>query len=129
MTSKEFVDSLRQIADFYEAHDGFPLPHLCGSGVDIFSVTTAEELAQAARMLGTVEKFTIGDDLYGIGRTFGALGLQIIVDRAVACTRRVVGIEEVPEKITPAHTREIVEWDCRSLLLAEADAADAEVPA
>ena len=124
MTSKEFVDGLRQIADWYEQHPDFPLPHLCDAGMDIFRVNSADELAQAARTLGTVEKFTIGDALYGIRRTFGALRLQIIVDRAVVCTRRVVGIEEVPETVTPAHTREIVEWDCHSLLKAEA--ADAE---
>ena len=101
MTNKELVDGLRQIANFYEAHPDFPLPHLCDAGMDIFSVNSADELAQAARTLGTVAKFTFGDSLYGIRRTFGALRLQVIVDRVVACTRRMVATEVVPETITP----------------------------
>lgn len=43
--------------------------------------------------------------------------------RREVCTRRVVGTEDVPEQVTPAHTREIVEWDCHPLLAAVPEAS------
>ena len=124
MTPTEYADSLRLIADFYEAHEDFPLPHVSSIGMDIFSVYTTDELAACARALGTVEKFTVGANLFGIRRQFGALRLEVIVNREIACTRRVIGTEEIPEHVTPAHIREIVEWDCHSLLSAAMTAAE-----
>ena len=109
MTNKEFADGLRKVADFYEQHEEFPQPYVV---MDVFSVNDKETLEQVARALGTIEKFTIGESLFGIKRAFGLLALRVIVSRTVACTRRVVGTEPVPERITPAYTREIVEWDC-----------------
>mgnify|MGYP001603776860 CR=1 FL=1 len=114
MTNKEFADSLRMVADFYEQHEKFPQPP--ADFLDVFSVNDKETLEQATRALGTIEKFTIGESLFGIKRAFGLLALRVIVSRTVACTRRVVGTEPVPERITPAYTREIVEWDCLPLL-------------
>lgn len=32
--------------------------------------------------------------------------------RELICTKKVVGTEEVPEKVIPARTKEIVEWEC-----------------
>jgi len=38
-------------------------------------------------------------------------------DRESVCTKRVVGIKTVPEKITPAREEEIVEWECEPVSL------------
>ena len=114
MTNKEFADGLRMVANFYERHEGFPQP--TPNSFDVFSVDDETMLEQVARTLGTVEKFTLGDDLFGIRRVFGPLVLRVIVDRRIACTRRVVGTERVEAQFSPAYDREIVEWDCHSLL-------------
>ena len=111
MTNKEFADGLRVMADFYEQHEEFPQPY---NPFDVFSVNDEPALEQVVRALGTVEKFTVGNDMFGISRWFGPLLLRVIVDRGVACTRRVVGTEQV--EAIPAYVREIVEWDCRPLL-------------
>ena len=113
MTNKEFADGLRVVADFYEQHEEFPRPL---NPFDVFSVDDEATLELVARTLGTVEKFTIGDDLFGIRRRFGPILLRVIVDRDIACTRRVVGTERVEASFSPAYDREIVEWDCRPLL-------------
>jgi len=39
------------------------------------------------------------------------------VNREAVCTRRVVGYEDVPERVTPAYRRELVEWDCDTSLI------------
>jgi hypothetical protein len=43
--------------------------------------------------------------------------LTYYVQRDAVCTKRVVGYEEVPEKVVPATKKEIVEWDCEPLSL------------
>ena len=113
MTNKEFADGLRVAADFYEQHEEFPQPY---NPFDVFSVNDEDTLEQVVRALGTVKKFTIGHDLFGIRKAFGPLELRVIVNRDIACTRRVVGTERVKAHFSPAYDREIVEWDCRPLL-------------
>ena len=115
MTAHEYADGLRQIADWYEEHPEIPVPHL--DSVDIYTVRDRDDLRRVARALGHCEKGSASaESLFVLKRQFGALWLQFYWHREQVCTRRVVGVTEVAEQFIPAHTREIVEWDCESIL-------------
>lgn len=43
--------------------------------------------------------------------------LTYYAKREAVCKKKVVGTEQVPEKVIPAHTKEIVEWDCEPVSL------------
>lgn len=128
ITHKDYADGLRQIADWYEAHPEIALPTPATLGN--YMLNTKEEAAQVSRALGTCEK-TYTDTMFYISRQFDAVRLEFVFFRNAVCVPRVVGTEDVPERVIPAHTRDIVEWDC-SPILGEADgAADAprlEIP-
>jgi hypothetical protein len=51
-------------------------------------------------------------------KDFGAFTLEVLYKSELVCERVVVGTENVPEKTVPAHTKEIVEWQCPESLLA-----------
>ncbi len=125
-TNAQYAAGLRGIADWYEAHPEAPQPHTC---MQVFSVYTKEEAVAVARALGHAEKRMDNYGLFYLGRDFGGERLEFIFDRAVVCERRVIGTEYVPEVVVPACTREIVEWDCGSLLADDAPVeSDAAVP-
>jgi len=127
MTAHEYAAGLRQIADWYEEHPMIPVPHI--PDIQVFNVHTQEDAASVARALGHVQKRPgLDTGLLVLYRPFGAINLEFYFTRSVVCTRRVTGTVEVPEVVIPAHTRaahtrEIVEWDCGSILARE----DAEV--
>ena len=115
MTAHEYADGLRQIADWYEAHPEIPVPHL--DSVDVYTVHDRDDLQRVARALGSCEKGSASaESLFVLKRRFGALWLQFYWNRAQVCTQRVIGVKEVAEQVIPAHTYEIVEWDCDPIL-------------
>lgn len=113
----EFVAGLRAVADFYEAHPDCPMPYEPDVTVTHFEEESPEEAARVGRMLGRFEK-DYGPDLFTLSRRFNGVRLRFLFYREKVCTKRVVGVEEVPEQVVPAHTREIVEWDCAPILAA-----------
>lgn len=46
------------------------------------------------------------------------------VNRESVCRKVVKGYEDVPEQITPAHKKEIVEWECEKISFLGMDTAD-----
>ena len=118
MTGPEYASMLREIADWYEAYPTLPAPSL--SPFNAF-VATKEALVAVARS---------GGGPFDKGRDTGYVWLRKVflrggvvefnVPRTQVCTRRVVGLTSVPERIIPAHQEEIVEWDCEPLLGDEA---------
>lgn len=118
----EYSKSLRDLADWVEAHPDIELPN---DSISIYSRNTKEEAVEVLKALTPCKK-DYSDDLFTISRSFGRVLLRFIFYRNVVCTRRVVGTQEVPEKFTlekytpseliPAHTEEIVEWDCDPIL-------------
>ena len=120
MTSKDFVDGLRAIADWYEAHPWVapPLyPEFIHSAIDSKdeAVTIAEALKPCVKDYSA--------ELFVLRRQFGPILFKALFWRNALCERRVVGVKDVPERTVPAHTEEIVEWDCHPLLKPDADAA------
>ena len=111
-TNAEYAAGLRAIADWYEAHPEVPQPHDC---LKVFTGHTKEDANVIARALGKSEKRYSSGLLY-LGRDFGGERLEFCFDQSRVCEARVVRVEQVPERIIPAHTREVVEWDCAPIL-------------
>jgi len=116
MTPIEYAASLRQIAGWYEAHPGMPVPS--DPTLRISAPDTPEDVARLARELAPCEK-TIGHDtnLFVLRRVFGTITLELLFWRSTVCTRRVVGTVSVPEVVIAAHSKDLVEWDCPDSVL------------
>jgi hypothetical protein len=83
------------------------------SGVD-----TKEDAIKLVKALGSCKK-NYRDDFFTISKEFGVIQLDFLFYRHAVCTRKVIGTEKVPEEITPAYQKEIVEWECHPVLSAE----------
>ena len=114
-TGSEFAAALRQIADWYDDHPEMP-------GATEINITTPRNTPEVAagivRALGSCSK-DFSKDVVAIARDFGGCTLRFVLWRSAVCERRVVGTREVPERVTPAHVEEIIEWDCHPILAAE----------
>ena len=128
MTHKEYADSLRQIADFFEQHTEVKLPY-DAENFNYFDAVTKNQIAQLARALGEVKKeFDVGwEGSFAIVHQFGHIQFRAMANKASVCVRVVTGtrlveekvIPSVPECIIPAHQEEIVEWKCSEPILSE----------
>lgn len=110
----EFVQGLSDLLAWYKDHPDAPIPY-SGYAINLY-VSTKKEIADAARILAPCDK-DMGEGYFCVRRAFGPINLEIYVSREVACTKYVIGVEHVPERIVPAHAREIVKWDCPESLL------------
>ena len=116
MNGTEYAHALRAIAEWYEAHPDMPVPP---KEIGVYGVTeTREEAARIALALAPCRK-EHGGAFFRLTRGFKGLTLKFVFERSAVCTRRVIRVEEVPEQIIAAHSREIVAWDCEPALLAE----------
>ena len=118
------ADSLRLMADWYEAHPDMPAPY--NPTVLHFAVENEDAAASVARALGTFKKF--GDDTFlRLTKTFGSIPLEFIFYRNKVCTPRVVKTETVkvmkldpkappPPMVEVEETRDVIVWDCPPLL-------------
>jgi hypothetical protein len=114
MAEQDFIRGLREFADFLEAHPEVPAP----TYPDLSIFTDRDGLRLAARALPRAEKVGLGDSFFVLRGEFGNIEVQCMAPREQVCRRVVVGTEEVPEKVVPAHTKEVVEWECDEPLLA-----------
>lgn len=84
-----------------------------------------ETMARYARLLSPCEK---SDDAgyFNLVKRFGEVELHVYTMREKVCERRVVGTREVERPVmeqvgTETVTEEVVEWECRPLLLTDAE--------
>lgn len=103
------AESLRMLADWYEAHPDMPAPRasvlaLSGNGLE-----SPDGARRVARALGFFEKGGT-DSFLILKKPFGAVALEFSFWRESICKKRVV-------------QEEIVEWDCPALLDGEKEAA------
>ena len=118
LTRAEYVAGVRRFADWMEAHPEVPAPPY----VTVFAwghLHSATQAATLLRALGHADK-EWQDNYLVIVHDFGGIELRAVFTRSNVCTRRVIGTEEVAERLLPAHTREIVEWDCLPILTEDA---------
>ena len=125
----EFINSLRQMADILENPE-LRLPYMATeSHIENVFARTPEQLKAWAKALGSVEKDYGHDDSpynFSIEGKIGMLRIRVHADRELVCERIVVGSHEVeitePDStyevpmITRTVIKDIVEWNCGSLL-------------
>lgn len=110
------INDVRALLDWLETHEEVDLPYDFTNGFMISAPTERDEIAALARSFGECEK-QFADDHFYLRKRFGSASLYGFTSRAKVCERVVVGTEMVPERITPAYEREIVEWRCDEPLL------------
>ena len=130
-THHDYVQGLRELADFYEAHPEVSLP-LYSSDFTIFAKTYnfAEKqeakavVIAAARAFGHAEKTYTRTDFQLKKEFSGGISLTVHSEREVVCTPVVVGKETIPGRVEPATPERYIaervvdkiEWKCDSLL-------------
>lgn len=119
--NRAFIDGLRAMADFLVAH---PLKKLSPSQDFFCFFDTKEEIVEAIKGLGKVEKSFSDDWFFCIKQITPEITLRLCLRREQACKRIVKGTRVVaakPERVLPAEperVEEIVEWDCPPSILA-----------
>jgi hypothetical protein len=114
MANADIVRQLRTLADWFESKPDLPqVPYIIT--FDVF-LSSLDELREIARLVGKTEKGQ-SDTYFWLRSHIGNEGQRIdwTLYRQVVCTPRVVGHEEIPERVIPAYVKDIVEWDCASL--------------
>jgi hypothetical protein len=115
---EQYADSLRGIADWYEAHPEIPLPS--DETMTNYSVCTKGHAEALVRGLGGCEK-SYDEESFSITKKVGILKLRFYFSRSEVCRRVVVGKTTEPERVVPARVipaREVdvVEWECMPVL-------------
>jgi len=123
-----FVQQLREVADWYEAHPEAPLPHQEAFDVRLYGVHSKEDAANLIRLFGTCAKDWSASFLCVVKLLPSGAKITGVFDRSRVCTRKVVGTRIVPKQVTAEHIQEIVEWNCDPLLK-EAEQEPAHDPA
>lgn len=108
---KQYTDSLRAIADWYDAHPEIELPV---DYIDVYNVNTKEEAATILKALSPCEKEYLSTMFY-IKKSFGAITLRFCFYRNQVCERIVVGKKIIPaQRIEaqdiPERVEDIVEF-------------------
>ena len=101
---------LRDLADWMDDHPEIARPP--GIALNVFPSESPREIA---RILHKAEKDPYGD-WFALTRKFGPVSLSFCWPRKGVCTSRVVGTEEVPERVIARYTRDIVEWECPKIM-------------
>ena len=128
---QDFIDGLRKMADFLEAHQ---LTKLDGAyGVNMYA-RSPEDLREAVRLLGSCEKKVNGDYLWFRKHFSPTVYLDVNCNHELVCKRVLKGTKvipateaqviEVPAK--PERVEEVYEWICPDSILRPADLDIAE---
>jgi hypothetical protein len=129
---QKMIDGFRQLADFLEAN---PAPG-CIKGMfwetwNLF-VNSKEEMAEAARWLGSCDKHTKGN-WFCLTRKFGNISAEVNIEHERVCERVKVGERVVParpERVLPAEpekVEEVYEWKCPESILRPNEPTEAEI--
>lgn len=120
----EFIEKLRKLADWLEAHPGLPEPTL--ARVDLWA-WNKKDFTTYARLMGSATK-QITDYHFMLKTSAEESGIpvELTIRREEICERVPVEVE-VPEQIIHARAEEIIpahvetkyEWRCPESILAE----------
>ena len=118
----QYIQGLRDVADFLAAHPTLPTPTEHQLSVYNFGEDETLLLARRiAKQLGSFKKNESGGNLV-LEKTFGPITLRFVLLRKYICQRTVVGTRNVERRVIPLNAKteiveeEIVEWKCPSLL-------------
>lgn len=130
-THQEFVQGLRELADFYEAHPEVKLPSY-SSSFTVYATSwlfsskeeAKEVVITAAKAFGHAEK-VYSQEGFELKKEFsGQITLTVQTERSTVCRAVVVGKKRIPSQVIPAEPERYipereedqVEWKCESLL-------------
>jgi hypothetical protein len=121
MTNKEYADSLRLIADFYEANPDFPQP-IDSHIMRIWKFEGKEGLAEFVRLVGGKCEKHVDETFFTVSRKFGSITMEASDYRSRVCEKIVVGKKLVKRSVPIGYREEIVEeeevqWKCPPALL------------
>src|SRR5882724_11821416 len=105
MTTLELVDSLRQLADWYEKHPSLPVPHELDNPMFVFMFGLNEaEVKRILREIGSFKKVfdDPGEGDFHALKTVGRFQLKFHVGRDVVCSPRVTGKRLVEKQVIEA---------------------------
>lgn len=125
----ELVAGLREFADFIE-EKGLELPleypHMKLTQyvynnyrkLDFKEIEGSDKakMRRAALTLSRAEKIW-GLYYFDLRREFGPVSIVFSIAREKICEKKVVGVKEHPEQIIPAHTEELIAWECLDPIL------------
>ena len=123
MTNKEYADSLRLIADWFEQHEEIAAPY-GGNEFKYFNYDKRDDLARLAKALGSTEKEFSGELFYLKGKKmFGSIEFQAVASRGGVCRQVKTGTKTVHLEAREAmEARDVevpvYEWKCDEPLLA-----------
>lgn len=136
MEREDFIQGLREFADFLETHEDVPSPVWEET---IYRYVDDEDKVKAAARTGDSWVKDYGTDTFRLKRRFGngAITYSINCEREKVCEKKIVGTE-VQELVDEEWIREqyrhiretapkipteveIVEWDCKPLLADKGD--------
>lgn len=122
------AEILRSLADIYEAYPDLDWPSFWSWCKEIHIHLAAADAKVVLRTIGSFEK-NYKDDSFEARKPWGDHTLVLKAQRDAVCQKVVTGTREVPEtvepsyytpeRIIPAHTEEIVEWQCDDPILVD----------
>ncbi len=104
------ITEMRDVLSFLEDNPKIPMPYF-GMINSFANTDDGDDVNDLARIMAPCRK-DASQGYFALIRSFGSTTLEINFEREEVCERIVMGTEDVPEKTTAAHTREIVEWRC-----------------
>jgi hypothetical protein len=141
-THAEFVQGLRELAQFYEDHLEVKLPQY-SSHFSVFAneylygskEEAKETVIAAAKAFGHSEKIYSQESFQLVKEFTGGIKLTVLTDRKVVCTPVVVGKKTIPGRVEPAvaeryipeATVDEIEWKCESILAPTRDQTFGEI--
>ena len=118
--TKEFTDSLRLIADFYEANPELSTPYWMSA--TRFEVMLSEGEESKRELMRWASAFRVfkknaNDSSFKLTKQFGIFELEVSIRRNEVCEPRVVGKRTVKKQVPATYREEfveedIIEWDC-----------------
>jgi hypothetical protein len=113
VTNKEYAESLRSIADFFEQHPEVSLPY---DHAEFNYIRSEAKVSPVARALGTCTKVYDGayPGSFELQRSFGSIRFRAIWKRETVCERIEVGKKTIPEQLMfiPEHEEPVYKWRC-----------------
>ena len=114
MIREEYIQGLRDAADFFESRSDLPVPNL-GETMMIFERSLSSAKERSIQMAPCEKVYT--ESFFHLERKFGPHTVSVTWRRDEVCERKQVGTKHVPAYVVEAHEEPVYEWDCSKPIL------------